>query len=160
MAPFSCSKAASVAQLAIHCFDDRGLFFLQIRTNWRYLQPPKSDTALKKNCIHRTPQILIRGPWGRQNYFKPERWSLIRICGVLLDATFHGVSSDTIGGHVRLQRPEISLICPLQLTLILGSSPPPWCPCSWHWRYTGKKFIAGINDSPAYISLPTPENEK
>jgi hypothetical protein len=79
MGTFSCSalKAASAAQSAINCFDDRGLFFLQIGPNRRYLMLPKSDTAPKKSCIHRTPQILIRGPWGRQNYFKPKRWYLV-----------------------------------------------------------------------------------
>ncbi len=32
--------------------------------------------------------------------------------GVPMDATFYGGSNDTIGGRVRLRRPEISLICP------------------------------------------------
>jgi hypothetical protein len=32
------------------------------------------------------------------------------MCGVFMDATFHGGSNDTIGGHVRHRRPEISLI--------------------------------------------------
>jgi hypothetical protein len=44
---------------------------------------------------------------------------------VFMNATFLGGSNDTIGGHV--QRPElkISQICPLQFSLIHGSSPPP-----------------------------------
>ncbi len=29
------------------------------------------------------------------------------MCGVPMDATFHGGSNDTIGGRVRLRRPEI-----------------------------------------------------
>ncbi len=29
-----------------------------------------------------------------------------------MDVTFHGVSNETIGGRVRLWRPEISPICP------------------------------------------------
>ncbi len=63
---------------AINCIDDRGMFFLQIGANRWYLRPPKSDTAADgvigttmKSCIHR--HIWIRGPWGRQNYFKPKR---------------------------------------------------------------------------------------
>ncbi len=34
------------------------------------------------------------------------------MCGVPMDATFHGGSNDTIGGRVRFRRPEISPICP------------------------------------------------
>ncbi len=30
------------------------------------------------------------------------------MCGMPMDATFHGGSNDTIGGRVRLRRPEIS----------------------------------------------------
>jgi hypothetical protein len=59
-----------------------------------------------------------------------------------MDATFHGGSNDTFGGRVRLRRPEISPICPLQLSPILGCSPPPWRP----FLVTGNKFIAGDND--------------
>jgi hypothetical protein len=71
-----------------------------------------------------------------------------------MDATFHGGSNDTIGGRVRLRRPEISSICPLQLSPILGSS---------HLHgvlvlVTGNKFIAGVvvagdNCSPVSLSL-------
>ncbi len=43
-------------------------------------------------------------------------------------------SNDTIGGRGRLQRPEISPIYPLQLSPFLGSSPPPWRPCSCDWQ--------------------------
>ncbi len=69
---------------AMNCIDDRGLFYLQIGTNWWYLRPPKSDTAANgvtgtamKSCIHRPPHILIRDPWGSQNYFKPKRRYLV-----------------------------------------------------------------------------------
>ena len=31
---------------------------------------------------------------------------VIRVCGVSLDASFHGGSNETIGGRVRLRRPE------------------------------------------------------
>jgi hypothetical protein len=56
------------------CIDDRGLFFLQ-----NYLRPPKSNmiadivfgTAMKRRKS--TSHTLIRGPGGRQNYFKPKR---------------------------------------------------------------------------------------
>jgi hypothetical protein len=65
------------------------------------------------------------------------------MCGVFMDATFHGGSNDTIGGCVQCRQPEISLICPLQLSPTLGSSPPPWRPCSCHWQ----KIYCGINDT-------------
>jgi hypothetical protein len=89
-----------------------------------------------------TSQTLIRGPGGRQSYFKPKRHYLVLAAsgasdqdvGVFLDATFHGGSNDTIGGRGRLRRPEISPIYPLQLSPILGSSPPPWRPCSCDWQ--------------------------
>ncbi len=63
-------------------------------------------------------------------------WCL-KMCGVFLDATFHGGSNDTIGSRGRLRRPEISLNYPLQLSPILGSSPPPWRHCSCHRQVTG-----------------------
>jgi hypothetical protein len=58
---------------AINCIDDRGLLLLQ-----NYLQPPKSagapilslNTAMKTR--KGTSHTLIRGPGGRQNYFKPK----------------------------------------------------------------------------------------
>ncbi len=42
------------------------------------------------------------------------------MCGVPMDVTFHGGSNDTIGGRVRLRRPEISPICP-QLPTYMAS---------------------------------------
>jgi hypothetical protein len=33
--------------------------------------------------------------------------ALIKMCGVPMDATFHGGSNDTIGGRVRHRRPDI-----------------------------------------------------
>jgi hypothetical protein len=62
------------------------------------------------------------------------------MCGVRLDATFHGGSNDIIGGHGRLRRPEISLIYPLQLLLSLAAP-------DLHGvlvLVTGDKFIAGV----------------
>jgi hypothetical protein len=56
----------------INCIYDRGLLLLQ-----NYLRPPKSamaayiviGTAMKTR--KGTSQTLIRGPGGRQSYFKP-----------------------------------------------------------------------------------------
>jgi hypothetical protein len=43
------------------------------------------------------------------------------MCGVFMDATFHGGSNETIGGRVRRRRPEISPIIsyPLQLPTLI-----------------------------------------
>ncbi len=76
--------------------------------------------------------------------------------GVFLDATFHGGFNDTIGCRGLLRRPEISPIYPLQLSPILGSSPPPWILV----LVTGNKFINGVvvtgdNFSPVSLSLAT-----
>ena len=109
-------------------------------------RPPKSATTAKivieTAMIRRksTSDTLIRGPGGRQNYFKPKRHYLvlaapgasIKMCGVFMDATIHGGSNDTIGSPGRLQRPEILPIYPFQLSSIFGSSPPPQRPCSCH----------------------------
>jgi hypothetical protein len=88
----------------INCIDVRGLLLLQ-----NYLWPPKSATAAdivigtSMKTRKGTSQTLIRGPRGRQSYFKPKQhyWRpqgpLIKMCGVFLDATFHGGSNDTIG---------------------------------------------------------------
>ncbi len=107
LSPVSTTPPINFSQ-AINCIDDRGLFFLQIGENRWYLLPPKSDTAADgaadgtamKSCIHR--HIWIRGPWGRQNYFKPKRQYFfwfgqpqgppIRMHQVPMDATFHGSS--------------------------------------------------------------------
>ena len=61
------------------------------------------------------------------------------LCGVFMDATFHGGSNDTIKGHVQHRQLEIWPICPLQLYPILGISQPPWRPYSYHRR----EIIAG-----------------
>ncbi len=53
---------------------------------------------------------------------------------------FHGGSNDTIGSRVRLRRLEISPMCPLQLSPILGSSPPPRVLV----LVTSTKFIVGV----------------
>jgi hypothetical protein len=58
--------------------DDRGLLLLQ-----NYLWPPKSamaadiviGTAMKTRKV--TSQTLIRGPGGRQSYYKPKRHYLV-----------------------------------------------------------------------------------
>ncbi len=58
---------------AINCIEDRGLLLLQ-----NYLRPPKSATAadIVINTAMKTRKgtshTLIRGPGGRQNYFKPK----------------------------------------------------------------------------------------
>jgi hypothetical protein len=63
---------------AINCFDDRGLLLLQ-----NYLRPPKSATAANivigtaMKTRQGTSQTLIRGPGGRQSYFKPKRHNLV-----------------------------------------------------------------------------------
>jgi hypothetical protein len=35
--------------------------------------------------------------------------SVIRVCGVSMNTSFHGGSNETIGGRVRLRRPELLL---------------------------------------------------
>ena len=65
-------------------------------------------TIFGRRSRPRPPILSLEGPGGRQSYFKPKRhylvlglWRpqgpLIKICGVFLDATFHGGSNDTIG---------------------------------------------------------------
>jgi hypothetical protein len=60
----------------INCIDDRGLLLLQ-----NYLWPPKSATAADIVIVMKmhkgTSQTLIRGPGGRQNYFKQKRHYLV-----------------------------------------------------------------------------------
>ncbi len=83
--PITCSPVSTTPPInfspIINCIDDRGLFFLKIRTNRWYLRLPKADTAadgvIGKVAFIGTLHILIRGPWGRQNYFKPKRWYLV-----------------------------------------------------------------------------------
>jgi hypothetical protein len=102
---------------AINCIDDRGLLLLQ-----NYPRPQKSATAadIVIGTAMKTRKCTFWRPQG----------PLIKMCGVFLDATFHGGSNDTIGGRGRLRRPDILPIYPLQLSPFLGSSPPPWRPCS------------------------------
>ena len=85
-------------------------------------RPPKSATAA--DIVIGTAMKTRKG-----TFWRPQG-PLIKMCRVCMDATFHGGSNDIIGGRGRLRRPEISPIYPLQLSPILGSSPPPWRPCS------------------------------
>ncbi len=66
-----------------------------------------------------------------------------------MDATFHGGSNDTIGGRVRLRRPEISLICPdlqKERTFVVII-------VYYRWKFIGgvvdtsKQFIGGVFDT-------------
>ncbi len=127
----------------INFIDNRGLFFLQIGKNRWYLRPPKSDTApdgvirtAMKSCIHRNPAPLDKRPLRPPKLFQTKTSIFSFGClrglwsgwvGCLWMQLFMAVP---IGRRVRLWRPEISRICPLQLSPILGSSPPPWRPCS------------------------------
>jgi hypothetical protein len=45
--------------------------------------------------------------------------SVIRVCGVSMDMSFHGGSNETIGGLVRLRRPGIS---PFWFEVVLAAS--------------------------------------
>ncbi len=90
--PVSTTPPINFFAPAIYCSDNRGLFFLQ-----NYLQPPKSATATdivigtamkrRKGTWH----TLIRGPWGRQNYFKPKRHYLVLVASEASDQDVCGV---------------------------------------------------------------------
>jgi hypothetical protein len=75
---------------AINCIDDRSLFLLQ-----NYLRPLMSATAADivigtamKTC---TSQTLIRGPGGRQRYFKPKQHYLVLAASGASDQGVWGV---------------------------------------------------------------------
>jgi hypothetical protein len=73
-----------------------------------------------ESCIHRHPthpdQRPLRQPKLNIDVLvevvSAASGALIKMSGVPMDATFHGGSNDTIGGRVRLRRPEISPIRP------------------------------------------------
>jgi hypothetical protein len=77
---------------AISCIDDRGLLLLQ-----NYLRPPKLATAadivigIAMKTRKGTSQALIRGPGGRQSYFKPKRHYLILAASGASDQDVWGV---------------------------------------------------------------------
>ncbi len=81
-------------------------------------------------------------PWGRQNYCKPKRLYLVLAASGASDQDVWGVYGCSFSWRFQwhhrrlwpLRRPEISPIYLLQLSPILGSSPPPWRPCSCHQR--------------------------
>jgi hypothetical protein len=74
------------------------------------------------------------------------------MCGVFLDATFHGGSNDTIGGRGQLRRLEISPIYPFNFLLSLAAP-------LLHGvlvLVTRNKFIAGVvvtGDNCSLVSL-------
>jgi hypothetical protein len=68
----------------INCIDDRGLLLLQ-----NYPRPQKSATAA--DIVIGTAMKTRKG-----TFWRPQG-PLIKMCGVFLDATFHGGSNDTIG---------------------------------------------------------------
>jgi hypothetical protein len=47
---------------------------------------------------------------------------VIRVCGVSMEASFHGSSNETIGGRVRLRQPEISLFWFAVVLAVSGAS--------------------------------------
>jgi hypothetical protein len=71
-------KMLSPVSLTLAMTDDRGLLLLQ-----NYLRPPKSATAAAivigtaMKTRKGTSHTLIRGPGGRQSYFKPKRHYLV-----------------------------------------------------------------------------------
>jgi hypothetical protein len=93
----------------INCIDDRGLFFLQIGINRRYLRLLKSDTAAvgvigiaMKSCIQRHSIHLDKMPLRPPKLLQTKMVIFsfaglrIRMYRVPLDATFHCNSNDTI----------------------------------------------------------------
>ena len=91
------------------------------------------------------------------------------MCGMFMDATFHGGSNDTIGGRGRLRRPQISPIYTLQLWQLptsmaslflspaINLSPVSTTPAITEnpcqgliagVNDTGDKFFAGVVDTP------------
>jgi hypothetical protein len=77
---------------AINCIDVRGLLLLQ-----NYLRPPKSATAADifigtaMKTRKDTSQTLLRGPGGRQSYFKPKRHYLVLAASGASDQDVWGV---------------------------------------------------------------------
>jgi hypothetical protein len=72
-----------------------------------------------------------------------------KMCGVFMDATFHGGSSDAIGSRVRRQRPEIANFSslwqlPTSMTSLFLSSAINLSPVSLSPAIID---IAGINDT-------------
>jgi hypothetical protein len=75
-----------------------------------------------------TSHILIRGPGGRQNYFKPKRHYLVLAASgasdqdvwVFMDATFHGGSNDIAAGKIADLSPS-TFSYPWQLPTSMGS---------------------------------------
>jgi hypothetical protein len=69
---------SAVSLTPVNCIDDRGLLLVQ-----NYLRPPKSATATDivigtaMKTRKGTSHTLIRGPGGRQSYFKPKRHYLV-----------------------------------------------------------------------------------
>jgi hypothetical protein len=95
-----------------------------------------SDTATDgiigtamKSCIHKHPTHLDQRPLRPPKLLQTKLalfffWRpLIKMCGVFMDATFHGGSNDTIGGRVRHRRPEISPIFSYPWQLINEKKP-------------------------------------
>jgi hypothetical protein len=88
------------------------------------------------------------------------------MCGVFLDATFHGGSNDTIDGRGRLRRPEIVLqqeqTCH-QYSLSRVSTTPaitffPGVVDTGQKIPKSQKFIAGVNDTAEKSRVRLPLN--
>jgi hypothetical protein len=88
--PINCSPVSTTP--VINCIDDRGLLLLQ-----NYLRPPKSATAADivigtaMKTRKGTSHTLIRGPGGRQNYFKPKRHYLVLAASGVSDQDVWGI---------------------------------------------------------------------
>jgi hypothetical protein len=76
------------------------------------------------------------------------------MCGVCMDAAFHGGSNDIIGGRGRLRRPEISPIYPLQLSPILGSLIAGVVVTADNWSPVSTINLSPVSTTPAITENP------
>jgi hypothetical protein len=85
--------------------------------------------------------------------------SVIRVCGVSMDTSFHGGSNETIGGHVRLRQPEL---LPFWFEVVLAASGASnqgvWgvygCIFSWwyQWHHRRLRLTLAAGDIAVLLS--------
>ncbi len=74
------------------------------------LSPVTTTPAIYLSLVTMTPAI---------NLLPVTTTSVIRVCGVSMNTSFHGGSNETIGGRVRLRRPEL---LPFWFEVVLAAS--------------------------------------
>ncbi len=105
------------------------------------LSPVTMTPAINLSPVTTTPVI---------NLLPDTTTSVIRVCGVSMNTSFHGGSNETIGGRVRLRRPELlSLWYEVVLAASGASNQGVWGVYGWVFSWWFQWHHQRLRPTPA-----------